>query len=302
MTDPAGPPVRVSPRASDAHKGTFGKVMLVGGSRGMAGSIALSSMAALHTGSGLVSAAVPDRCLETVASFEPCVMTIPLQDDSEGRFSVVAAKQLAQRLPGVDAVGCGPGMTTGPGSIEIVKQLLRTDGLPLVLDADAINALAQLGWPDASELSDSGSPGPRVLTPHPGELSRLVGVSPKDRPAQIDAAQRLVSQTGAVVVVKGGPTVVVSADQRWTSTTGNPGMASGGTGDVLTGMVTSLLGQGFSAWDAARLAVWLHGAAGDRAADRHGQAGLTAKELIAFIGPATQQAERETQEERYASQ
>lgn len=290
MTDPA-PPVRLAPRSSDAHKGTFGKVMLVGGSRGMAGSIALSSMAALHTGSGLVSTAVPDRCLETVASFDPCLMTIPLTDNGEGRFSALAAGQLAERLAGLDAVGCGPGMTTDPGSIEIVKQLLRTDRLPLVLDADAINALALLSWPAADGPETTDSPGPRVLTPHPGELSRLVGVSPKDRPAQIDAAQQLARQTGAVVVVKGGPTVVVSAEQRWTSTTGNPGMASGGTGDVLTGMVTSLLGQGFSAWDAARLAVWLHGTAGDWAADSHGHAGLTAKELITFIGPASRQAE-----------
>ena len=293
MSHNSAPPVRLVPRARDAHKGGFGRVLLVGGSRGMAGSIALSSMAALHTGSGLVSAAVPDRCLETVASFDPCLMTIPLMDTAGGCFSVRAAGQLAERLSGLDALGCGPGMTTEPGPVEIVQRLLRADRLPLVFDADALNVLAKLGWPDSSGVDETVSPGPRVLTPHPGELSRLVGVSPKDRPRQIDAAEQLARRSGAVVVVKGGPTVVVSGQQRWTGTTGNPGMASGGAGDVLTGIVTSLLGQGFSAWDAARLGVWLHGAAGDRAAERHGHAGLTAKEIISEIGPATRQAEGE---------
>ena len=278
------PPIWLTSRASDAHKGDFGRVLLVGGSRGMSGSIALSSMAALKTGSGLVSAAVPDRCLETVASFNPCLMTIPLSDDEVGRFSPDVAIEFPDHLQGNDAVGCGPGMTTADGSIDIVRQLLATD-IPRVLDADAINVLAKLNWQLTCQQRDPAT-SPLILTPHPGELQRLVDVSAKDRPAQLDAAQELAAAAGVVIVVKGGPTVVVSPEERSTNSTGNPGMATGGTGDVLTGILTSLLGQGLSSWDAARLGVWLHGRAGDLAASRYGQAGISALEVLNDIPAA----------------
>jgi NAD(P)H-hydrate epimerase len=195
-----------------------------------------------------------------------------------------AAVEVASMLKSYSAIGCGPGMTTTVGSLRLVERLLHQSDLPRVFDADAINCLAELDWPDLR-----GSRGDVdanvVLTPHPGELQRLTGVSPQDRVAQIDAAGRLAEQTGAVIVVKGGPTVVVRsgetrADSTWTNTTGNPGMATGGAGDVLTGVITSLLGQALSPWDAARLGVWIHGLAGDIAADQHGQAGMTAVEIL----------------------
>ncbi len=275
------PPLRLPPRNRDAHKGNFGRSLLVGGSRGMSGSIALSAMAALRCGSGLVTAAVPDRCVETVAAFHPCIMTMPLPDDGNGRFSVEASTALRANLAGVAAVGCGPGMTTEPGSLRIVERLLHERSFPRVFDADAINVLATLDWTDPSEPL-----GPIVLTPHPGELQRLTGASAGDRDGQLNAARAFAAKTDVVVVVKGGPTAIVSRSQVWTNTTGNPGMATAGSGDVLTGVITSLLGQGLSTWEAAGLGVWVHGHAGDMAAKLHGQAGMTALEILAALPQA----------------
>ena len=269
------PPVRLAERASDAHKGNFGRALLVGGSRGMCGSIALSAVAALKTGSGLVTAAVPDRCLETVAAFHPCVMTRALADDGRGRFALAAAADIETVLSGASAVGCGPGMTVEAGSVRLVERLLQTATIPRVLDADALNVLATFDWKSSTYPLDQ-----LVLTPHPGEMQRLCGVASRDRRGQVSAAAQWANRHRLVVILKGGPTIVVGPDQQWTSDTGNPGMATGGSGDVLTGILTSLLGQGLSAWDASRLAVWLHGAAGDLAAAAHGQAGMTAAEIL----------------------
>ncbi len=274
-------PARLPTRPIDSHKGNFGRVLLVGGSRGMSGSIAMSAIAALHTGAGLVTAAVPDRCVETVASFHPAVMTIPLPNEPEGRFSADAAAQLAVHTDGVSAIGCGPGMTTNAGSIRIVERLLSKSQHPRLFDADAINAIAGLAM-----LNGEQRFGSIVLTPHPGELQRLTGVSPNDRSAQVRAAGQLAANHGIVIVVKGGPTVVVGEQQTWTNTTGNPGMATAGSGDVLTGVITALLAQGLAVWDAARLGVWIHGKAGDLAAERYGQPGMTAVEILAELASA----------------
>lgn len=272
----ANAPLRIAVRDPSAHKGTFGRALLIGGSRGMSGSIAMSAIASLHTGSGLATAAVPDRCLETVAGFHPAVMTLPLPDDGSGKFSLDAAAELAQVMESSDAIGCGPGMTTSPGSIRIVDQILRASHVPRVLDADAVNALAHIEWRDIAE-------GPLVLTPHAGEFARLSGAAASDRRAQIDAASALAAEVGAVIVLKGGPTVVISAGNTWTNDTGNAGMATAGSGDVLTGVITSLLGQGLSGWDAARLGVWIHGRAGDDVAQEMGQPGVTAVEILSAI-------------------
>lgn len=272
------PPIRLPARDASAHKGAFGRVLLVGGSRGMSGSIAMSAIAALRAGSGLVTAAVPDRCLETVAGFHPAVMTFPLPDDDSGKFSLSAAAGLSRLMPSADAIGCGPGMTTTPGTVGMVDRILRVHQIPRVLDADAINVLPSIDWQDMVN-------GNLVLTPHPGEFTRLSGISAADRPAQINAAAKLSDQLGVVIVLKGGPTVVTSADETWTNDTGNPGMATAGSGDVLTGLITSLLGQGLSARDAARLGVWIHGRAGDEAARKMGQAGMTSIDLLVEIPP-----------------
>lgn len=243
----------------------------------MSGSIAMSAIAALRSGSGLVTAAVPDRCLETVAGYHPAVMTLPLGDDGSGRFSLDASASLQSPIRVADAIGCGPGMTTEPGSIRIVERILQAVRVPRVLDADAINVLARLPWQSVDTI------GPLVLTPHPGEFGRISGVSSSDRGAQIRAAAELAKQTDVVIVLKGGPTVVVSREATWTNTTGNPGMATAGSGDVLTGIIASLLGQGQSPWDAARLGVWIHGRAGDVVAETVGQPGTTAPAISEAI-------------------
>lgn len=279
------PPLLFPSSPPDAHKGHFGRVLLIGGSRGMAGSIALSAIAALRTGSGLVSAAVPDRCLETVAGFHPGVMTVPLSDTSDGQFAIQSGTQVFNYLKRSNAIGIGPGMATGPGSIALVARVLADKSTPRVFDADAINVIAMQRL-----LNQEQRVGPAVLTPHPGELARLTGVSPSDRGAQIEAAKQLSRHHGMVIVVKGGPSVVVapgvSKPDCWTNDTGNPAMATAGSGDVLTGMITSLLGQGLEPWDAARLGVWLHGRAGDLAAATHGRAGTTCWEILQAIPSA----------------
>ncbi len=247
----------------------------------MAGSIALSSIAALKTGSGLVSTAIPDRCLETVAGFHPGIMTIPLPDTDDGQFASFA------ELPSVhpwDAIGCGPGMRTGPGSQRIVEALLQQHDCFRVMDADAINLVSEHQLLDRPALPRDQSK--LVLTPHPGELARLTGVSAGDRPGQIAAAKALAEKHGLTIVVKGGPTVVVGREAdnhdvvEHVNNSGNPGMATAGSGDVLTGIITSLLGQGLAPWDAARLGVFIHGLAGDAAATKHSQPGMTCAELL----------------------
>lgn len=285
------PPLRLPSRQSDGHKGNYGRCLLVGGSRGMAGSIALSAIAALRTGSGLVTAAVPDACLETVAAFHPCLMTVGLADH-DGAFADGAVTELVELLRTddsaignrYDAVGCGPGMGDGPGSVRIVRRLLQRRSLRRVFDADALNVMAAHRlWEDCEP---DGGDTSVVLTPHPGELQRLTSVSPSDREGQIAAAQELAGKTGFVIVVKGGPSVVVDGEHRHENDTGNPGMATAGSGDVLTGVITSLLGQPgpngspLSVFDAARLGVWVHGAAGDAVAERLGQPGMMATDLI----------------------
>jgi len=263
----------------------------------MAGSISLASMAALRTGSGLVSAAVPDRCLETVAQFDPAVMTIPLPDTDPGVFAVAAAEEFSDQLSPVDAVGFGPGMRTGEGTTALLAACLQAAEVPRVLDADGLNALSQQSSAQQSSQEPAEPPawvarikGPVVLTPHPGEWKRLCGVSPGDRPGQEAEAKRLAAASNAVIVLKGATTFVTDGRQHYLNRTGNPGMASGGTGDVLTGIIASLLGQGLEPFDAARLATWIHGRAGDRAAAHGGQAGMTANHLLTALPQAVEEA------------
>lgn len=285
-TPPPSParPLTLSRRAVESHKGDYGRVLLVGGSRGMAGSISLSATSALRSGSGLVTLAVPDRCLETAASFDPCVMTKPLADSGSGRFSSEAADQLTDFADAFDAFGIGPGMGTESGSAAVVQWFLASER-PRAIDADALNVIARMDdWPERLR-------GPAVLTPHPGEWQRISGQSAKDRQAQRTAAVRIAAMTGTVILLKGAATFVTDGNQEYTNATGNPGMATGGSGDVLTGLITSLLGQGLRPFDAARLGAWIHGVAGDIAAERIGGiAGITATEIADALPAAIARA------------
>jgi ADP-dependent NAD(P)H-hydrate dehydratase len=270
------PPLPKLPaREPDSHKGTFGRVLIVGGSRGMAGAAALSGMAALRSGAGLVRLAVAESCLETIAAFEPSYMTVPLPADAEGRLAAEFHADLAGLLPWATAVAIGPGLGRSPQLDRLVVELYRHTEQVLVVDADALNALSD----HRNVLADHA--GPRILTPHPGEMARLVGCSTGEIQADRERhAGELAEATGAVVVLKGHQTVIAGEGQLAINTTGNPGMATGGSGDVLTGITVAIAAQGLAAYDAARLATYVHGLAGDVQAEQLGMVSLIARDLI----------------------
>lgn len=280
MTDPKDHPFpRLPERASDAHKGDFGFALIVGGSRGMSGAVALAGMAALRGGAGLVRLAVPDRCVETVAAFEPSYMTLPLPADPDGRIAPEAFDRIVEWTDWATVVALGPGLGRSQGLDELVGRLYRELPKPMVVDADALNALAT----QPEVLVEPG--GPRVLTPHPGEFARLIEKRLSGEEAE-RAAVELAASYGVVVVLKGHRTLTTDG-KRWAkNTTGNPGMATGGTGDVLTGLITALACQGLEPFEAAQLGVHLHGLSGDCAAAELGEVSLIASDLVEFLPDA----------------
>ena len=280
---PPCPPLLLPSRQRDSHKGDYGRVLLVGGSRGMAGSISLAAMSAMRSGSGLVSVLVPDRCLETVACFDPCLMTLPAAENALGQFDTSAMASFETHALRVNAIGIGPGMGTAAGSVALVTLACCMAKIPRVFDADALNILAQCS--DEYRID-----GPAVLTPHPGEMQRLTGVSAADRDGQIEAAVQLAAELDVVILLKGASTLVTDGKERWFNATGNPGMAKGGSGDCLTGIITSLLGQGLPPCPAAKLAAYLHGRAGDLAAAEIGEASMLPTDLMRHLASAIQSA------------
>ena len=280
---PAADLVRLPPRSPDSHKGDFGRALLIGGSQGMAGAIALAGMAALRSGAGLVKIATAAVCQPTVASFEASVMTIPLPSDAEGRIAGSARGDIAEAAAEAAAVACCPGLGRSSDLVELVTRLYRDVKQPMVVDADALNALAQ-----NPALLDKHA-GPRIMTPHPGEFARLLGRETIPTDLRESLAQEFAERTGAVVVLKGHHTVVSYGQTTAIISTGNPGMATGGTGDVLTGVITAVLCQGLTPFDAARLGVYVHGLAGDLAAAELGQVSLIASDLLTYLPRAWQQ-------------
>jgi NAD(P)H-hydrate epimerase len=266
---------RFSPRKPDSHKGDFGTGLVIGGSLGMAGAAAMAGIAVMRTGAGLVRLAVPKSILSTVAGLAPEYMTAPLAEDDEGRIDGSAVDRILALASDATAVAVGPGLGRSPALDELVARLYRELTSPAVFDADALNALA--GRPDV--LAAPG--GPRVLTPHPGEFRRLIGGrDPGERVAYHVEARPLAARTKAVVVLKGYRTFVTDGNRSYINNTGNPGMATGGTGDVLTGIITGLLCQGLAVYDAARLGVYIHGHAGDSAAEEMGQMSMLATDIL----------------------
>jgi ADP-dependent NAD(P)H-hydrate dehydratase len=270
-------------RALDSHKGDFGTALLVGGSRGMTGAIALAGMAALRSGAGRVRLAIPDPCLETVAAFEPSYMTLPLPADEEGRFSVAARQGISEAVETATALGCGPGLGRSQQLSALVNWIYQVLPKPVVLDADALFALAA----NLQALAEPG--GPRIMTPHPGEFRRFLPEGRWSRDDMEEVAKKKAAKWKTTIVLKGHRTLITDGRESFHNNTGNPGMATGGTGDVLTGVITALLGQGLSPLDAARLGVWIHGRAGDLAAEELGEVSLTATDLIRFLPFAFQQ-------------
>jgi NAD(P)H-hydrate epimerase len=250
----------------------------------MAGSISLSGKAALRSGAGLVTVATADVCQSTVAGFEPALMTAALPSDAEGRISTGALDKVRELSDRATMVGCGPGLGHSAEITALVVGLYRELRLPMVVDADGLNALSSL--PDVGATHA----GPRILTPHPGEFARLVR-KPHLRTADaITDAVALAARYSAIVVLKGHRTLVTDGSRQYINSTGNAGMATGGTGDVLTGIITGLLGQGLAAFEAAQLGVYIHGLAGDLAAEKLGELSLIASDLLDYLPAAFRQA------------
>jgi NAD(P)H-hydrate epimerase len=269
------------PREADNHKGDFGRALLVGGSRGMSGAISLSGQAALRSGAGLVTLAVPGSVLDVVASIEPSYMTIALAED-DGHIARAATETVSSLAQDATAVALGPGLGRRPSLIDVVIDSYRGVDKPMVVDADALFALAER----KEALANPG--GPRILTPHPGEFARLTGVMPEEaqRPSAATELARHDAAGNTIVVLKGHHTVVTDGTRFSVNQTGNPGMATGGSGDVLTGIITALLCQGLPPFDAARLGVHVHGLAGDLAAEELGQVSMIASDLVHYLSKA----------------
>ncbi|MGC8643924.1 MAG: NAD(P)H-hydrate dehydratase [Isosphaeraceae bacterium] len=265
------------PRDLDSHKGRFGTVLVIAGGRGMAGAAALCGASALRSGAGLVRVASPAEVQPTVASFEPSYMTYPLPDDGQGMIRFEPSIPLLQRLiEPADVVAVGPGLGQSEDIRALVRWLVTSTDRPLVIDADGLNVLA--GMVDIL----AGLTRPVILTPHPGEFARLVGGSVQSIQAdRITHASEFARRFESVVVVlKGAGTVVTSGRQVYVNATGNPGMATGGAGDVLTGVIAGLLGQKLPPFQAAQFGVYIHGVAGDIARDQNGMVGMIAGDIV----------------------
>ena len=273
---------KLKPRAVDAHKGDFGKVCIIAGSIGMSGAAALAGRSALRAGAGLVRVATPKSVLPIVASIEPSFTTIALPEDKLGRISAKAINPILEAVAENDVVAFGPGVGISGALRSVLEALLEQDQLRLVIDADGLNNLAGIkDWPVKLKAK-------LVLTPHPGEMKRLWSglfreSLPPDRQQQ---ALQLAQQTKTVVALKGAGTVVTDGQRVYINKTGNPGMATAGSGDVLTGVITALAGQGLSDFDAAVLGVYIHGLAGDIAAEKIGQVSLMTTDIIQALSDA----------------
>ena len=255
------------------HKGNFGKLLLLCGSRGYTGAAFFAAMGALRAGAGLVFLGVPESIygIEAVKLNEPVIFPLP---DAGGRLSADAVPEILTRLPQMDAVLVGPGLGQSEGTLAVVRAVLEKAECPVVVDADGINVLS------AHRDLLRGRKLPTILTPHDGEFARLGGVIGEDRMA---AAAALAEELGCTVLLKGHETCITDGVNGYINPTGNPGMAVGGSGDVLAGVITALLGAGLPPLEAAACGAWLHGAAGDRCAAELGQYGMLPTDMLSAL-------------------
>lgn len=271
----------VEPRASESHKGDYGRVLLVAGSRGKTGAAHLSAISALRSGAGLVTVATPASCQNVVATLGPEYMTEGCDETSDATMAFEALERILEM--GADVIAVGPGLGRHPSTAALVHGLVERSGVPLVLDADALNAF--VGEPDRLAGRDGVD---IIITPHPGEMARLTGLSIEHVQAQRLQVARDFAVTHRVhVVLKGHRTIVATPDGKaFVNLTGNPGMATGGCGDVLTGMIAAWCGQLLDAEAACKLSVYLHGLAGDLAEADEGEIAMTATDIINRLGDA----------------
>lgn len=269
------------PRDENAHKTMFGRVAIIGGCVGYTGAPKLAAKAALRTGSGLIHVAVPGCVYPIIASSLDEPMVLPFADDGCG-FAPSALPELLHLLERCDACAIGMGMGQNAHTQMLTLEILKNAKLPVVLDADGINVLS--GHTDVLRNTACSV----VLTPHDGEFARLGGELSLGR---IEAVRALAEQTGQTVLLKGHRTLICDGQRLCTNFTGNPGMAKGGSGDALSGVIVSLLGQGLCAFDAAALGAWIHGRAGDLCARALGEYGMTPTDLIQAIPQVTMMGE-----------
>lgn len=259
-----------------SHKGTFGRVGIISGSLGMTGATYLSSMAALRTGSGLVYSIVPDSLKEVLSIKLTEAIIKPVEDRSTGHFTMDSFQQIIHIIEGMDAIAIGPGMGVDEERVELVRKILLEYKKPVILDADGINLISL----DPTILMDRQ--GDTIITPHPGELSRLLGVSIGEiQKERVEYSKLTSNKYNVITVLKGANTLVTDGKEKvYKNNTGNPGMATAGSGDVLTGMITSFIGQGISPYEGAVLGVYCHGLAGDLASRDKGEYGMIARDIL----------------------
>jgi len=278
-------------RRPDTHKGDYGKILVIAGSRGMSGAAYLTTQSSLRTGAGLVYLATPVSQQPILAAKLTCAITYPLPETEEGTISIKATDELADLLnpalkeniwnfAGIDSLAIGPGLSRNPQTMKFVHSTLPLFKCPMVIDADGINALADS--PNIMRHIHNA-----VITPHSGEIARLLKTTPsKIQFNRIEKALETSHKFRAVVVLKGHQTVVTDGENVYINETGNPGMATAGSGDVLTGMIAVFLAQKYSPFEAAQLGVHLHGLAGDIAVKKFGESSLIATDILDYIPEA----------------
>jgi len=283
----------IGPRPAESNKGSYGHVLVVGGSLGKAGAAAMAGMSAMRAGAGLSTVATAKSVLPTVAAFHPELMTEPLPETDAGTISASALDRIAELVKGKNVLAIGPGISRNPQTAELVRSLIATLPIPMVVDADGLNAFEGR----TNELKGEGRT--LVITPHPGEMARLAGCTVADvQKDRLGVARKFAREHQLIVVLKGHRTLVVQPDaEAWVNTTGNPGMATGGTGDILTGMVAGMMVQHpKQAFEAVLAAVHLHGLAGDVMRESMGEHSLVATDLLRGLPEAfrrTREAARE---------
>lgn len=279
------PPLPMRPR--DAHKGSLGHVLMLAGSWRYPGAAVLAARAALRAGCGLVTLGCPEKVRPTIAAQLLCEMSVPLPDSAPGVFSPDAVSEALDLAEHCQTVGIGPGLSLETPAQAFARDIALLAPVPAVIDADGLNALNG----HVSDLARAEAP--RVLTPHPGEAARLLGVPVADVLGDREGAVlELAKKSGAIVVLKGAGTLVTDGERIYANATGNPGMATAGSGDVLTGVIASLLAQGMNPFDGAVLGVYLHGLAGDLAAAVLGERGMIASDILDHVPHACRAHDR----------
>jgi len=267
-------------REKDTHKGTYGRVGILAGSRGMTGAPYLTSMACLKAGSGLVYTIVPDGISSILAIKLVEAIIKPISDKGTGTFRIDSLSEIEKIIEDMDVLAIGPGMGIDDERVELVKHVLLNFKGPVVLDADGLNCISKVGLNIFNKRRF-----PTVITPHPGEFSRLLGISTKEvQNNRVEYAKYVSTNYNVITVLKGADTVVCnSKGEVYINTTGNPGMATAGSGDVLTGIISSFIGQGIDAYRASILGVYCHGLAGDIAKEEKGEYGIIARDILENI-------------------